>query len=81
MFNMAEIKKSIQVSLWFMFLTFPVMVIRVNTVEKVVEWRWMNLLYVGIGSFLLSFLWRFAIHRKELGQKSNAAEASFQNRV
>ena len=62
-----ELKKSFLVSLWFMFLTFPIMVIRVNTVENIVEWRWINLLMVGIGSFLLSALWRYLIRRKEQG--------------
>jgi len=52
-----------------MFLTFPVMVIRVNTIYKTVEWRWWNLFFVGIGSFLLSFVWRYLIRRKETGQK------------
>ena len=52
-----------------MFLTFPIMVIRVNTVENIVEWRWERMFMVGIGSFLLSFLWRYMLHRKERGQK------------
>ena len=47
-----KIKRSFLVSVWFMFLTFPIMVIRVNTIEKVVVWRWKNMLFVGIGSFL-----------------------------
>jgi len=67
--SLAEIKKSLLTSLWFMFLTFPVMVIRVNTIYKTVEWRWRNLLIVGAGSFFLSFLWRYLIKRKETGQK------------
>lgn len=62
-----ELKKSFLVSLWFMFLTFPIMVIRVNTVENIIEWRWNNLLLVGVGSFLLSALWRYMIRRKEEG--------------
>ncbi len=52
-----------------MFLTFPIMVIRVNTVENVIEWRWKNLFLVGIGSFLLSFIWRYLIQRQEVGRK------------
>lgn len=64
---MNELKKSIMVSLWFMFLTFPIMVIRVNTIEKTVIWRWENMALIGIGSFVLSFLWRWAIRRKEAG--------------
>lgn len=67
--SLAEIKKSLLTSIWFMFLTFPVMVVRVNTIYKTVEWRWWNLLIVGVGSFFLSFLWRYLIKRKETGQK------------
>ncbi len=62
-------KKSLGIALWFMFLTFPIVVIRVNTIEKVVEWRWRNMAFVGIGSFLLSFLWRWLLARKEQGRK------------
>ncbi len=62
-----EIKKSFLTSLWFMFLTFPIMVIRVNTVDNIIQWRWANLLLVGIVSFGLSALWRYMIRRKELG--------------
>jgi branched-chain amino acid transport system permease protein len=64
---MNELKKSIMVSLWFMFLTFPLMVIRVNTNENTVIWRWENMALIGIGSFVLSFVWRWAIRRKEAG--------------
>jgi len=69
MISRTEIKKSFFVSLWFMFLTFPIMVIRVNPIEKLVEWRWKNMLLIGIGSFFLSFLWRYFINRKEAGIK------------
>ena len=65
----AEIKKSLLVSVWFMFLTFPVMVIRVNTIEKEIEWRWGNMLLVGAGSFALSFVWRWLMARREAGRK------------
>jgi hypothetical protein len=51
-----ELKKSFLVSLWFMFLTFPIMVIRVNTVENIIQWRWANLFFVGIGSFFAECL-------------------------
>lgn len=64
---MNELRKSFLVSVWFMFLTFPIMVIRVNTVENVVVWRWENMALIGVGSFVLSFVWRWAIRRKEAG--------------
>ena len=49
------------------------MVIRVNTVQKVIEWRWQNLLIVGVGSFFLSFVWRYFIKKQEVGKKKVAA--------
>ncbi len=64
-----EIKKSFLASLWFMFLTFPLMVIRVNTVTDTVEWRWHNMALVGIGAFLLSMLWRYLLKRQADGTK------------
>jgi len=69
MLRFTEIKKSFYTALWFMFLTFPIMVIRVNTIYNTVEWRWERLLYVGVATFFLSFVWRYAIQRKELGKK------------
>ena len=61
---METIKKSFFVSLWFMLLTFPIMVIRVNTIENVVEWRWANLIWIGVGSFVLSLLWQYTLTRQ-----------------
>ncbi|MBF0119527.1 MAG: branched-chain amino acid ABC transporter permease [Desulfobacterales bacterium] len=69
MITIQEIKKSLIVSVWFMLLTFPIMVIRVNTVEKIVEWRWENMFFIGISVFFLSFLWRYLMKRKELEKK------------
>lgn len=60
-----EIKQSTIAALWFVFLTFPLMVVRVNTSEQVVEWRWMNVLWVAVGAFILSYLWRLAMARKQ----------------
>jgi branched-chain amino acid transport system permease protein len=81
LFNFEQIKKSLLASIWFMFLTFPIMVIRVNTVENEIEWRWHNVVFVGVGSFFLSFLWRYMIRQKELGsikvENSGKEQTSF----
>ena len=77
MLTFSEIKKSFLTALWFMFLTFPILVIKVNTIYKTVEWRWERMLYVGVGIFFLSFLWRYLIRRKEMGAKK-AEETSMQ---
>jgi branched-chain amino acid transport system permease protein len=64
-----QLKKSLLVSLWFMVLTFPIMVIRVNTIHHTVEWRWHRMALVGIGAFFLSLLWRYLLTKKEAGLK------------
>lgn len=64
-----EIKKSFLTSLWFMFLTFPIMVIKVNTIERTIEWHWWRMAGVGVGAFGLSFVWRYLMQRKEAGRK------------
>jgi len=53
------------VSVWFMLLTFPIMVIRVNTVQKTVQWKWERMFMLGVGVFFLSYLWRYLMYRKE----------------
>lgn len=69
LFGWEEIKKSLLTSIWFMFLTFPIMVIQVNTIYKTIEWRWYRMAGVGAGAFFLSFVWRYLLHRKEVGAK------------
>jgi branched-chain amino acid transport system permease protein len=68
MFNLRkEVKTSLLTALWFMVLTFPVMVIKVNTIDDVVEWRWERLALVGFGTFFISALYRYMLHRKKTG--------------
>ena len=57
MITLKDIRNAIGIGLWFMFLTFPLLVIKVNPVEKTVTWRWHNMLLVGavsFGAYLLS---------------------------
>lgn len=60
-----EIKHSTIAAVWFMFLTFPIMVIKVNTVTHSIEWRWWNMAFIGIAFFFLSALWRYMLKRKQ----------------
>ncbi|NPU83908.1 MAG: branched-chain amino acid ABC transporter permease [Syntrophaceae bacterium] len=68
--RLAELRESIVIAFWFMFLTFPILVIQVNTIEKTIIWRWQNMFYVGIGSFVLSFVWRYFIGKAASGKRN-----------
>ncbi|MEN8191011.1 MAG: branched-chain amino acid ABC transporter permease [Thermodesulfobacteriota bacterium] len=62
-----EIKRSFLIACWFAFLTFPLMVIKADPIEKTVVWRWDNMIYIAIGSFLLSLLTKlFFIRRQQV---------------
>ena len=67
MIVMDEIKKSCVATLWFIFLTFPIAVIKIDSINNTVKWRWLNMVYIGVGSFFLSMLWRYMIKKKEMG--------------
>ncbi|MEE9911235.1 MAG: branched-chain amino acid ABC transporter permease [Deltaproteobacteria bacterium] len=45
------------------------MVIKVNTIENIVVWRWASIIGVGVGSFVLSFLWQVYLRRKTSARK------------
>jgi len=68
---MAEnIRRSLGIAAWFIFLSFPFLAVRVNTLKGVVEWRWINLLWVAVAAFMLSMVWRWALARRDRGGKA-----------
>ena len=71
---MAHLKRSLGIGLWFMFLTLPLMVVRVNTVNREVEWRWMNLVWVGLGAFVIAWFWQYSIERRAARRTQVAAD-------
>ncbi|MFP4551588.1 MAG: ABC transporter permease subunit [Spirochaetales bacterium] len=71
--NIAEqLKRSTLLTLWFVVLTFPIMIIRVNTVTDTIVWRWDRLLLIAIGAFVGSFVWNFFLGRKKTRQQRRA---------
>ncbi|MDL2316416.1 hypothetical protein LJC59_04975 [Desulfovibrio sp. OttesenSCG-928-A18] len=68
---MRGIVRSLVVSVWFMALTFPILVIRVAQDGSLV-WRWTNALFLGLGIFLLSFVWRALLVVKGISSREEA---------
>lgn len=64
MFSTKQLQRSFFIALWLVILTFPIMVIRVNTITDTVQWRWLNAVYVGVGGFFLSALWMHMMERR-----------------
>ena len=67
-----DIKRSLLNALWFIFLTFPLMVMKLNTITDTLEWRWMNMVYVGVASFIISMEMQRQKRRKAEGKSSEA---------
>jgi branched-chain amino acid transport system permease protein len=59
-----ELKKALGVALWFVFLTFPIMVVKVDPIERIIRYRWDNAVYVAIVTFLVYLLSSFFKMRK-----------------
>ncbi len=64
-----QIKQSLIIAFWFMILTFPIMVIKVNTIQNTIYFRWANLLWVGIVTFFASMVWNYFLRRNEAQKK------------
>jgi branched-chain amino acid transport system permease protein len=77
--NRKEILKMLGIALWFVFLTFPIMVIRVRATDLTLVWRWHNMLYVGLGTFFGGLLWRFALLRRKAPGKAAAPKVETSN--
>lgn len=69
-----EIKQSFFIGLWFMVLTFPIMVIKVNTIKNIVIFRWNNLLWVGLVGFFASLIWNYFLRMKEEKKKADTKD-------
>ncbi len=64
-----ELKKSFVTALWFVFLTFPILVIKVNTVRNSILWRWGNLAAVFFLTMVFSYVWRRLLERRARGER------------
>jgi branched-chain amino acid transport system permease protein len=76
-----ELKRSTTIALWFILLTFPIMVVKVNTIENVVAWRWINIVGIGVGAFVLSFFWQIYLRKKTPSQPTAPETASTLSRL
>lgn len=65
--TLRNIAQSALISCWFMILTMPVLVMRINTATRSVEYRWDRMVYMGLGTFVLSWGWRWYFERKKRG--------------
>ncbi len=64
--------RSLLISLWFVFLTFPLMVIRVNPTEHLITYRWLNMCWVALTSFTASLLLQAWHHRTPVPVRDQA---------
>lgn len=88
MLLLKELKKAIGVSLWFIFLTFPIMVIKVDPIERIIRYRWENAAYVAIVSFtaylIMSFFksrkLRVTADKKEVGKSRDLIHSILNNK-
>lgn len=71
MISIKDVKKAFLNALWFMFLTFPIMVMKVNTINNTLLWRWSNMALVGIGAFVVTLVGAVLSRRSATKEKSD----------
>ena len=69
---MRGVIRSLMVSLWFMLLTFPLLVLRISPLDGGIELRWKNMIILGISIFVLSFVWRALLVVKGISTRADA---------
>jgi len=69
----SEIRKSIIAAIWFSVLSFPLVALKVDYLEKSIHLRWDNLAIIAVGTFFISYVWRYFLQRVE---KSRQEEVS-----
>jgi len=65
MFSLKTLRTGFLISLWFVFLTFPIMVIKVNPLEGSIQWRWGNAAMIAVGTFAIFLIIEFLNYRRE----------------
>lgn len=61
---MHVVTKALLVSIWFMVLTFPLMVMKVDRINNAILWRWENMAFMGVTAFVLALLWHWSLVRR-----------------
>ena len=69
------LKQAILTAVWFAFLTFPLLVIKVDPYERTIVWRWHSLCAVALTAFVLSLL----VHTVTLLKATRKPQASVSN--
>jgi len=67
-----EVKASLMAAVWLCLLTCPMVVFKINTAGGGLIYRWHLLIYVALGGFVLSGLWRFLLARRDMIRQSKA---------
>jgi len=69
----SEIRKSVIVAIWFSIISFPLVAIQVDYIESTIHFKWNYLLLIAVGTFFVSYVWRYFLERMEKTRKAEAA--------
>lgn len=59
------VKKAFFVSMWFVLLTLPLQIVRIDTTNDIMEWRPESLIYIAISAFILYLGWGLALRYRD----------------
>lgn len=68
---MKDFRSSLLITVWFLILAFPLVAVRVDIAEETVIFDWERLIWLGLGTFLISYFWRYLLQRKQEKRESS----------
>ena len=80
--NIKRLKTSLLLSFWLTVVTFPIMVIKINTIDDTIIWRWGNMVFILLLGFFGSYVWNYSLDRaKERKGMTSPLAAKFSSLV
>lgn len=64
---MKQLTKALLVALWFMLLTFPLIGIKIDAINRTFNVQWDRVATMGVGILFASLLWNYCFRRKARG--------------
>ena len=66
MISLKKLQKSFLIALWFALLSFPLLVIKTDPINRTINWRWSNLALLLFSVFALSLFLQIIAEKRTI---------------
>jgi branched-chain amino acid transport system permease protein len=69
-----EFSRALFTSLWFVILSAPLVLFKINTITNSIDYQWNRLFKVAVGAFVGTIIWRFLLKRTRFSKVSKVVK-------